>query len=82
MMTSPSGPSGPSGPRWDDPRLDALADGLRVAHARVAALPAMLRPPLTRRLLVITDLAKRDGALALRRLESLLKDLNGDENVP
>jgi hypothetical protein len=72
----------PSGPRWDDPRLDALADGLRVAHAWVAALPAESRPQMTRHLLVITDIAKRDAALALRRLESFLKDLNSDENAP
>jgi hypothetical protein len=37
---------------------------------------------MTRHLLVITDLAKRDAALALRRLESFLSDLDGDENVP
>jgi hypothetical protein len=65
----------PAGPRWDDPQLDALADGLRVAHAQVAALPAQVRPQMTRHLLVITDLAKRDAALALRRLESFLEDL-------
>ena len=63
------------GPGWDDPQLDALAEGLRVAHTRVAALPPLVRPQLTRQLLVITDLAKRDAALALRRLESFLEDL-------
>jgi len=66
----------PAGPRWDDPQLDALADGLRVAHAQVAAFSAQERPQLTRQLLVITDLAKRDAVLALRRLESFLEDLN------
>jgi hypothetical protein len=71
-----------SGPRWNDPQLDALADGLRAAHARVAALPALVRPQMTRRLLLITDLAKRDAALALRRLESFFEALGGDENVP
>jgi hypothetical protein len=70
------------GPGWDDPQLDALAEGLRVAHARVSALPPLVRPQMTRHLLVITDLAKRDAALALRRLESFLSDLEGDENVP
>jgi hypothetical protein len=65
----------PAGPRWDDPQLDALADGLRVAHARVVALPAQVRPQMTRHLLVITDLAKRDAALALSRLESFMEDL-------
>jgi hypothetical protein len=71
-----------AGPRWDDPELDDLARGLREAHARVAALPPLLRPRLTRHLLVITDLAKRDAALALKRLESFLGDLERDENAP
>jgi hypothetical protein len=70
------------GPHWDDPELDALADGLRDAHARVAALPPQVRPQMARQLLVITDLAKRDAALAVRRLESFLSDLESDENVP
>ncbi|GLY84170.1 hypothetical protein [Actinoallomurus iriomotensis] len=67
---------------WNDPELDALAEGLRIAHARVANLSPLVRPQMTRHLLVITDLAKRDAALALRRLESFLSDLDGDENVP
>jgi hypothetical protein len=67
---------------WNDPELDALAEGLRLAHARVAGLPSPVRPRMTRHLLVITDLAKRDATLALRRLESFLGDLDGDENVP
>jgi hypothetical protein len=37
---------------------------------------------MTRHLLVITDLAKRDAALALRRLESFLEALDRDGNVP
>jgi hypothetical protein len=65
----------PAEPRWDDPRLNDLADGLRLAHARVGRLPVQVRPQMTRQLLVITDLAKRDAALALRRLESFLEDL-------
>jgi hypothetical protein len=65
----------PDGPSWNDPELDALAEGLRLAHARVAALPSQVRPQMTRHLLVITDLAKRDASLALRRLESFLSDL-------
>jgi hypothetical protein len=76
MMTASAGPG------WNDPQLDALADGLRVAHARVAALPALVRPQMTRHLLVITDLAKRDAELALRRLESFLEALDRDGNVP
>ncbi|GAB2833744.1 hypothetical protein GCM10027176_42590 [Actinoallomurus bryophytorum] len=65
----------PDRPSWNDPELDALADGLRLAHARVTALPPQVRPQMTRHLLVITDLAKRDASLALRRLESFLSDL-------
>lgn len=75
MTTSP-------GPRWDDPELNALADGLRVAHARVAALPTPVRPRLTRNLLLITDLAKRDPRLAIERLKSFMTALDHDENVP
>lgn len=74
MKTSP-------GPRWDDPELNALADGLRAAHARVVALPASVRPRLTRNLLMITDLAKRDPELAIQRLKSFMTDLDHDENV-
>ena len=70
------------GPRWDDPELDALARGLREAHSRVAALPSSDRPRMTRHLLVITDLAKRDTALALKRLKSILRNLERNENVP
>ncbi|MCW2861219.1 MAG: hypothetical protein JWP48_2927, partial [Actinoallomurus sp.] len=44
-------------------------------HVQVAGLPPQVRPQLARHLLVITDLAKRDAALALRRLESFLSDL-------
>lgn len=55
-------------PRWADPRLNELAAGLREAHRAVAGLPAGVRPRLTRHLLVITDLAKRDPDLAARRL--------------
>jgi hypothetical protein len=67
---------------WDDPRLNELAEGLREAHVRVAALPAQVRPRVTRHLLAITDLAKRDPELAMSRLESLMDDLNDDQNVP
>lgn len=66
---------------WGDPRLDELAEGLREAHLRVAGLSAQVRPGLTRRLLAVTDLAKRDPELALGRLESLMEDLNDDQNV-
>lgn len=55
---------------WADPLLNELAAELREAHRAVAALPAHDRPRLTRRLLVITDLAKRDPELAARRLRA------------
>ncbi|GAA0362017.1 hypothetical protein GCM10010151_60060 [Actinoallomurus spadix] len=71
----------PSGPAWDDPRLNALARRLREAHTRVAGLPGALKPRLTRQLLLITDLAKRDPALAVKRLESFMIELDGDENA-
>jgi hypothetical protein len=65
-------------PEWDDPVLTWLARRLRDAHRRVAALSATDRPRLTRQLLVITDLAKRDPQLARRRLEIFLADLDPD----
>jgi hypothetical protein len=67
-------------PQWDDPLLTRLARRLRDAHRRVAVLPAVDRPRLTRQLLIITDLAKRDPRLALRRLETFLLDLDSDPN--
>jgi hypothetical protein len=65
-------------PEWDDPALTRLARRLRDAHRRVAALSAAQRPRLTRQLLIITDLAKRDPLLAYRRLELFLADLDRD----
>jgi hypothetical protein len=65
-------------PEWDDPELTRLARWLREAHRRVAGLPAAVRPRLTRQLLLITDLAKRDPRLAFRRLELFLADLDRD----
>jgi hypothetical protein len=63
-------------PEWDDPVLTRLARRLREAHRRVAGLPALGRRRLTRQLLIITDLAKRDPQLAVRRLEMFLADLD------
>jgi hypothetical protein len=63
------------GPAWDDPALTELAVRLRDAHRLVAPLPATARRRLHRHLLTITDLAKRDPALAARRLETFLTDL-------
>jgi hypothetical protein len=65
-------------PEWDDPVLTRLARRLRDAHRRVAGLPAAGRKRLTRQLLIITDLAKRDPRLALHRLEGFLADLDRD----
>jgi hypothetical protein len=58
-------------------RLTRLARGLREAHREVAALERDERPRLTRQLLMITDLAKRDPELAARRLEVFMADLHG-----
>lgn len=65
-------------PEWDDPVLTRLARRLRDAHRRVAALPTAQRRRLTRQLLIITDLAKRDPQLAVHRLEVFLSDLDRD----
>jgi hypothetical protein len=65
-----------AGPEWDDPVLTRLAEQLRDAHRRVAPLPAETRRRLIRHLLAITDLAKRDPALAARRLEVFLADFH------
>jgi hypothetical protein len=67
--------SGWTGPAWEDPTLVVLARKLRDAHSRVAPLPGPVRRRLHRQLLVITDLAKRDPALAARRLEAFLTDI-------
>lgn len=67
-------------PEWEDPQLTVLARRLREAHAQVAKLPVAVRPRLTRNLLVITDLAKRDPGLAAERLESFMNDLGAAGN--
>jgi hypothetical protein len=56
----------------------AVAGQLKEAHARVRALqvPEGVRMALTRKLLVITAVAKRDLADAARRLESFTTDLD------
>ncbi|XVQ13102.1 hypothetical protein ACQP1W_11315 [Spirillospora sp. CA-255316] len=66
-----------TGPEWDDPALTRLAQQLREAHKLVAPLPQEARRRLIRHLLAITDLAKRDPALAARRLEAFLTDFRG-----
>jgi hypothetical protein len=56
----------------------AVADQLKEAHARVRAsqVPEGVRMALTRKLLVITAVAKHDLADAARRLESFMADLD------
>ncbi|MCC9709872.1 MULTISPECIES: hypothetical protein [unclassified Streptomyces] len=56
----------------------AVASQLKEAHARVRALqvPEGVRMALTRKLLVITAVAKHDLADAARRLESFTTDLD------
>ncbi|MEU4108349.1 hypothetical protein ACGFYT_00795 [Streptomyces sp. NPDC048208] len=55
----------------------AVADQLKEAHATVRALqvPEGVRMALTRKLLVITAVAKHDLAGAARRLERFTADL-------
>lgn len=55
-----------------------LAERLRVAHHRVAALPAedVTKPAIIRRLLAISDAAKHDLGRASRRLDALLAELD------
>jgi uncharacterized protein (DUF2126 family) len=56
----------------------AVADQLKEAHGRVRALqvPEGVRMALTRKLLVITAVAKHDLADAARRLERFTTDLD------
>ena len=70
-----------TGPEWDDPELTLLARRLRDAHRAVAPLPPEDRQRLIRHLLAITDLAKRDTALAARRLETFLADFQDAPDV-
>lgn len=60
----------------------ALADGLREAHVRVAALPVGEdeKSSVRRHLLVISDAAKHDVGRAHQRLQAFLADL--DERFP
>jgi hypothetical protein len=80
------GEPGWRGPEWDDPVLTRLARQLRDAHRLIVPLPADTRRRLIRHLLAITDLAKRDPALAARRLDAFLADFdktsNGEPPVP
>jgi hypothetical protein len=54
-----------------------LAERLRVAHARVAALdlPLAEKASITRRLLAINDASKRSVNRASKRLDAFLEDL-------
>jgi hypothetical protein len=75
-------------PRWHnlcmehDGQLElyaAVADRLKEAHSRVRALqvPEGVRMALTRKLLIITAVAKHDLTEATRRLERFMSDLDG-----
>lgn len=57
----------------------AVADRLKEAHTRVRALqvPEGVRMALTRKLLIITAVAKHDLTEATRRLERFMSDLDG-----
>jgi hypothetical protein len=62
----------------DDALLQELADKLRQAHARVAALPvsAAEKASTTRRLLAISDAAKHDVRRAAQRLDAFVAELD------
>ncbi|WP_370221672.1 hypothetical protein [Kitasatospora sp. MAP12-22] len=70
----------------DDPEVAALyalvAERLKQAHARVYSLHASAdaKTALTRQLLIVTELAKRDLPEAARRLSRFVQDL--DEGRP
>ncbi|MCT9931418.1 hypothetical protein N5079_14450 [Planotetraspora sp. A-T 1434] len=63
---------------------DLLARRLRDAHRRVRALalPQEDRARLTRRLLAICDVAKRDIAHAAARLDAFIAYLDGTFDTP
>ena len=62
----------------DEALLQELADKLRQAHARVAALnvSAAEKSSTTRRLLAISDAAKHDARRAAQRLDAFLAELD------
>jgi hypothetical protein len=60
---------------WDDSELNDLARLLREAFGQVAEVSPEDRPELTRRLLAITSIAKRDTTAAVERLETFMKTL-------
>lgn len=70
----------------DDPEVAALyalvAERLKQAHARVHSLhvSAEAKTALTRQLLIVTEIAKRDLPEAARRLSRFVQDL--DEGRP
>ncbi|MGP3948298.1 hypothetical protein [Streptomyces sp. 7N604] len=55
-----------------------VADRLKEAHTRVRSLqvPEDVRMALSRKLLIITSVAKHDLAGAARRLDRLMKDID------
>ena len=55
-----------------------LAERLRAAHARVAALdlPAEQKASVSRRLIAINDASKRSVSRASKRLDAFLQDLD------
>ena len=61
-----------------DEELTRLAELLRVAHARVAALdvPEAQKASITRRLLAISDASKRSTTAASQRLDAFLAELD------
>jgi hypothetical protein len=68
----------------DEELLTELAERLRQAHARVAALhvSAEEKSSTTRRLLAISDAAKHDVQRAAQRLDAFLAELDVRHPAP
>lgn len=68
----------------DEELFAQLAEGLREAHARVAALtvPMEQKASITRRLLAITQASKHDVTRAAQRLEAFLAELEVKHPAP
>ncbi len=68
----------------DERQFNELAARLREAHLRVAAMPLASeeKASITRRLLTISDAAKRDLLRAAQRLDAFVGELDGLYRAP
>jgi len=68
----------------DEELARQLAERLRSAHARVAALPVTpeQKASITRRLLAITNASKRDLTRASQGLDAFLSELDAEHPGP